>query len=211
MKRKAPRRLFASLIPVGLVVVALVLLLAGCEAIFTASLLSFLQRDPSKLSPEQQVTWAEQALASGDPEAMAEAYELVKNDPDNTLLAARLALELSGVGDVLSAMLQDLDTVVALDQAGLQAYLGGFVSGVDATYAAAAGTHYTAVLAADPSELFGQDMVLGALALAFAEADAGGGFAVAPFVATPVFVTDSLAALPPDDPAVDLLNLIALL
>jgi len=73
---------------------AFTLLFASCENVFTTSLFSFLQRDPSKLSPEQQVAYGRDALASGDPEAMAEAYGLLKDsdDPETQLLAADLAL-----------------------------------------------------------------------------------------------------------------------
>ena len=57
MKKATPsgRRLLAA------AALALLLLVGagGCEAVFTTSLLSFLQRDPSGLSPEQQVAWAE--------------------------------------------------------------------------------------------------------------------------------------------------------
>lgn len=73
---------------------AATLLLASCENVFTSSLFSFLQRDPSNLSPEQQVAYGEDALASGDPDRMAEAYEVLKDsdDPQTQLLAADLAL-----------------------------------------------------------------------------------------------------------------------
>lgn len=73
---------------------ALAVMLASCENVFTTSLFSSLQRDPSNLSPEQQVAYGEDALASGDPAAMAEAYEVLKDsdDPETQLLAADLAL-----------------------------------------------------------------------------------------------------------------------
>jgi hypothetical protein len=184
--------------------VMLTALLGGCEAVFTASFLSFLQRDPANLPAAQQAAWAEQALASGDPDAMAEAYELVKNDPANELLAAHLALELSGVPQVMSDMIQDLETVQGKSTAELRTYLETFVAGVDETYAGLAAGHFDDALTADPGQLTGQDMILGALAFAFWEAidEAAGSFGTpAVFDQTAAFATDCLAASP--DPPVD--------
>jgi len=183
---------------------------SGCEVVFTTSLLSFLQRDPAGLSPEQQVAWAEQALASGDQEAMAEAYELVKDDPANALLAARLALELSGVPGVMNDVLLNLDTFLDFtDPLDLEAYFDAQAASVDTAYASAAGGHFAAVLAADASLLSGVDMVLGALCLAFAEADPGGFGTLAAAGPTDSFIDDCLAVLPADDPAVEILNQLA--
>lgn len=83
---------------------------ASCESVFTTSPLAFLQRDPSTLSPEQQVSYGEQALASGDPDAMAEAYETLKesDDPQTQLLAADLALGASEVEGTITQALAGL-------------------------------------------------------------------------------------------------------
>ena len=101
-----------------LLVGALTLLVASCENVFTTSLFSFLQRDPSQLSPEQQIAFGEDALASGDPAKMAEAYEVLKDsdDPQTQLLAADLALgavELEGT--LLQAASAD-DPVQAIEE-----------------------------------------------------------------------------------------------
>lgn len=86
------------------------LALAGCENVFTTSLLSGLQRDPSTLSPEQQVRYAEEALASGDPEAMADAYRTLRtsDDPETQLLAADLALGAAGLETTITGALGEL-------------------------------------------------------------------------------------------------------
>ena len=69
-------------------------MLTGCEAIFTYSPFSFLQRDPANLPLEQKIAWAEAALSSGDREAMEKAYKALKDDATGsidaklTLLAA---------------------------------------------------------------------------------------------------------------------------
>lgn len=112
LRRRTGRRLL-------LLAGALALLLASCESVFTTSLLSFLQRDPSKLSPEQQVAYGRDALASGDPDQMAAAYDVLKDsdDPSTQLLAADLALgavELEGT--LLEAASAD-DPVAAIEAA----------------------------------------------------------------------------------------------
>jgi hypothetical protein len=97
-----------SILP-GLLLLSL--LLAGCQEVFTYSLFEGLQRDPSNLPPEQQISYAESALAAGDIDAMADIYDeivaLAADDPDLYLLAADLAMGASGitrvVDDILSA------------------------------------------------------------------------------------------------------------
>ena len=100
----------------------LVMLIGGCQAIFTFSPLSGLQRDPSTLSPEQRLTYAQDALASGDPAAMKKAYDAIKNDTRGTAqyTTAQLGIELSGVPTVLRQIASDPSTVTtqlnAIDQ-----------------------------------------------------------------------------------------------
>ena len=89
----------------------LILLLNGCEAVFTWSPFEALQRDPANLSPDQQEQYAQDVLASGDTDAMAEAYELIAalleenpEDGELNLLAVDLAVGASGVGDIVSSL-----------------------------------------------------------------------------------------------------------
>lgn len=88
--------------------------LASCQAVFTFSPFSFLRRDPAALGQEQQLAWAEEALASGDPEALQDAYDALLEtastsaDPAVQYTTAQLALELSGVGDVFTSLLGGL-------------------------------------------------------------------------------------------------------
>ena len=199
--------------------VALLALLAGCQAVFTYSPLSFLQRDPANLPPEQQVSWAEQALASGDPQAMAQAYELVKDDPDQAYLAASLAAELSGVTQALADAIADLDTISGwgwTSGTDAEAYLDAFLASIDPAYTSDAGALFStlvaeAVLAGDPGELTGTDMLVGALCLAFEAADLAGSFATADFTVTYAFIADCQSVLTSDDLANDLLDQVALL
>ena len=100
-----------------LVLVLVLVLIASCQQIFTFSPLSFLQRDPANLPPEQQIAYAEGALASGDTEAMAVAFNLIQgsDDPDVALLASDLAIGASGLTDALTTALGGGDPEAAFD------------------------------------------------------------------------------------------------
>jgi hypothetical protein len=82
---------------------------------FTYSPLSGLRRPPSSMTPAQRLTYAQDALASGDTAAMTEAYEAILNDPgaDAQYTAAQLGIELSGVPDLLVEIAGDPSTVTA--------------------------------------------------------------------------------------------------
>lgn len=101
--------------PALLAVAAAALLLGGCQAMFTFSPLSSLQRPPSSMTPEQRLTYARDALASGDAAAMRSAYEAIVNDTsaDAQYVAAQLGIELSGVPTVLRDCASDPSTITA--------------------------------------------------------------------------------------------------
>ena len=90
---------------------SLLALLSGCQVVFTYSPLSILQRDPAAMSLEQKVTYAADALASGDDAAILGAFNAIQADASGStdgelnLLAAQLAMELSGVPDLLNEVL----------------------------------------------------------------------------------------------------------
>jgi hypothetical protein len=101
------------LIKTGLVIIILAgLILTGCEQVFTYSPLSGLQRDPSTLSDDQKRQYARDALDSGDDSAVQEAYELLKDstDPEDQSLAVDLAIESSGVTDVILTLVSQSGT-----------------------------------------------------------------------------------------------------
>jgi hypothetical protein len=87
----------------GIILLASFLVFAGCQAIFTYSPLTGLQRSPSDMTPAQRLTYAQDALASGDPSAMQKAYDALKSDPSSTAqyTTAQLGIQLSGVPNVL--------------------------------------------------------------------------------------------------------------
>jgi hypothetical protein len=88
------------------VATAALVALAGCEQVFTYNVFSSFPRNPENLSSEQQKSYAQSALESGDQAAMEEAYDalrdeaLASDDPELTSLAADLALGASGINDV---------------------------------------------------------------------------------------------------------------
>ncbi|MDZ7794027.1 MAG: hypothetical protein U5P10_10165 [Spirochaetia bacterium] len=81
-----------------LLIVILPILLISCEQMFTYSIFEWAQRDPSNLSEAQQISYAKSILGSGDKDAMADAYEAIKDntDPEVQLLASKLAVGASG-------------------------------------------------------------------------------------------------------------------
>jgi hypothetical protein len=83
--------------------------LGGCQALFTYTPLKGFQRDPSSLSPEQRLVYAQDALASGDKTAMLAAYNAIKADSGNDAshLAAELGIELSGVPGLIDSAITD--------------------------------------------------------------------------------------------------------
>lgn len=183
-----------------ILVLLLLFLFAGCQAIFTYSPLSFLQRDPANLPLDQKITWAENALASGDPEAMATAYDAIKDESGVDYLAANLALELSGAPQLLFEVMEEnieIDSETDLDT---------FLEQVDENYIIAAGGHYTDTLANDPDSLTGTDYILGACSILFQagkESVGGtiGGLTDVEAQYAEDFADAGLTNLPADDPA----------
>jgi hypothetical protein len=105
-----------------LAVLSGLLALGGCEQIFTYTPFAALRRDPSTLSSAQQLTYAEQALASGDKTAMAAAYDAIKANPspDAQHTTAEIGIELSGVSELLSGM---VDGTVAMQATSIPDFL----------------------------------------------------------------------------------------
>jgi hypothetical protein len=93
-----------------LIPVILAIALGGCELVFTASPLAFLERDPAAYSDEQLRQYARDALAAGDTSAMLSAYELLKesDDPADQLLAVDCAIGAGEIAIALSEMVAGL-------------------------------------------------------------------------------------------------------
>jgi len=215
-----------STVFIFLLSISLVLILLGCQAVFTYSPLSFLQRDPSTLSADAQKTYAEDALASGDAEAIAKAYDAIKallkanpEDPELNLLAAKLGVEVSGVPGLIDQIIQG-----ELDLSGPDALkdVSDFInsSAVDPQAMIDAGTYYQA--AESGGELTSTDYIMGSLGILLgAASDASGSTTDLSSLETPGswdtaaqdeaqnavdFLNTGLEGLAADDPARDILT-----
>ncbi len=153
-----------------------VLLISSCEAIFTYSPVSFLQRDPANMSTAQKVSYAEEALSSGNKDAMLKAYESIKDlasknpkDVELNMLAAKLAVELSGVPDVIDEIVQGKIDLGGND-AGKQIadFLGG--NGVDPSLMIEASTYYVNA-DSNGGDLSSTDYIMGAIGILLDAAD----------------------------------------
>ncbi|WP_020611544.1 hypothetical protein [Sediminispirochaeta bajacaliforniensis] len=155
-----------------LYIVALALLLAGCEQMFTYSPLSWAARDPSKLSDDQQVAYAQMALSSGDAETLQKAYDAIadNSDPDVQLLASQVALGASGLNEAVENIVDELDA--GIDEADIDA--GDILGSLDQTYLQAAGTSLAAAEAGG-ADISDTDYLLAAASLVLSEAITGGG------------------------------------
>lgn len=114
----------------------------GCEQVFSTNLFTGLERDPSNLSLDQQIVYAQSALASGDSGKMAKAYDALSDSIDGTddaelnLLAADLALgasDLQSVYDEIVGVALGEGTDLS-DQAALADGLNAVLGDVDYDY-----------------------------------------------------------------------------
>lgn len=106
---------------IGACVLAFAFVLSSCEQVFTFSPLKAFQRNPSQMSAAQKVTYAQDALASGDPATMKEAYNAISADATNNpkdgslnLLAGQLAFGASGATSALTQALADVASGASL-------------------------------------------------------------------------------------------------
>ena len=86
--------------------VLIALALSGCEQVFRYSPVEFLQRDPSSLSEQAKVSYAESALTSGNRDAMKSAFDALKDTEDNSVkvLAAEVGVGASGLNDAVDTL-----------------------------------------------------------------------------------------------------------
>lgn len=102
-------------ISVIVLVVASIFIYTSCQQIFTYSALEWAQRDPANLPPEQQVAYAEAALASGDQAAIEAAYDAISTstDPDTQALASQLAVSASQLAVSASGLDEAITEAIA--------------------------------------------------------------------------------------------------
>ncbi len=152
----------------------ILMVISSCEAVFTYSPVSFLQRDPANMPTAQKITYAEDALASGETAAMQKAFnnikELAKNspdDPDINMLAAKLAVELSGVPDVVDQIVQgDID----LSSDNAEEEIAEFLEKVNPELMVEAGQYYQNA-DSNGGDLSSTDYIMGAMGILLDAAD----------------------------------------
>ena len=117
---------------------SLLILLSSCEQVFTFSPVSSLQRDPSTLSDEAKVTFAEAAISSGDKAAMEKAYNALKDTENNELkvVAAEVAVGAAGLNDAIDSAI----SLFTNPPADPDAALAELLDGLDAPILSNAGT-----------------------------------------------------------------------
>jgi hypothetical protein len=168
-------------------IVITVIVVSACERVFTTSPLEFLQRDTSSYSEAQTLTFAEDALASGDEAAMTAAFELLADseNPETQLVAVELALGAAGVETVLTSVIANLAVEGADPETVLTDALEAFTEEDLALLVSAA----TLLDAADESIVpTAEQYVFAAIGLIAAAADDAGGI-------------DGLDSLPADSDA----------
>ncbi len=184
---------------------------SACQAVFTYSPLSFLQRDLAALPPAQQVTRATDALGSGDPSEMSEAYDIIvgmlesSDDPALDLLAADLAFGASGMTDVITSVLQDPESL----SGGSTEDLTALLDTLDTDLIAEGVSHVQEAVAEGGTVSDTQYIVAGAALLASAVEAAGSFEAIVDSVPTDSWYQDvqDAEAFLAEGGAIDLLSL----
>jgi hypothetical protein len=193
--RSLPRFLMLALLP---------FLLLGCEAVFTYTPLKFLQRSPASMSAAQRLTYAENALASGDTQAMIDAYNALANDTSDPAkyLSAQLAIEISGVSTLLVSVATGATALpTAEDSASLTAWIAANGNADTAAYLIAAGEKLNSI--DDTSTLTTMDYVYGSLGLALEAASSGD---AATLASAKELMSAAISGLSTDDPSYSFLN-----
>lgn len=154
-----------------LAVLPAMLMLSGCEQIFTYSPLTWAQRDPANLSTEGKIAYATGALSS-DTATMQSAFDAIVDidDPDVQYLASQLAVGASGINDAIDNMVTALDAGV--DPATIDA--ADILADLDQTYLQGAGSTLAAAEAGGVT-VSDTDYILAAASLVLSSAITGGG------------------------------------
>jgi hypothetical protein len=193
----------------------ILLALSSCEAVFSTSALGWAQRDPSSLPMEQRVTYAQDALASGDEASMQKAYDSLKTTSDNALkpLVAELALGAAGVSRAMTDIMDDLvnSSSEAQIESAINQLLAGF-SSADLSLIASGSVLIDAAAAGGASVTANQYLLVGVGMLVKAAIDNGNDIATIPMGAgTPGeaaknYLINARNLMGPGSQAYDILN-----
>lgn len=130
MKRTIPLRIAGAAI-----LVVSVALVWGCESVFTYSPISALQRDAANLDPEEQIAIAEEAISSGDTEALTELLDDLREseNPEVLSVATDVAIALSGVPALITEVGATMFSVDTEDPEALEAALASVTEAIEST------------------------------------------------------------------------------
>ena len=155
------KRTLRSLVPLALLLTVL-FALGACQAMFTYTPLTSFQRSPATMTPAEQITYAQDALASGDKAAMTTAYDAIKDQTGATAsyTAAQLAVEISGVPELIVSAISD-PSVISGGATDVNSYLAAHPD-IQPAYLIAAAQKLDSV---PKSDLTPMDYVYGGLGL----------------------------------------------
>lgn len=169
---------------IGALLGLIVVLMSGCQEVFTYSPLENLARDPANLSTEQQVTYAETVLSSGTSEEIEAAFEVITaqlednpDDPELNLLAADLAIAGSGLDDAINTALATpalLSGELSAEEA--DEVLTDILESLDIEKIEAAGEFIVTASADESAEISDSQTVIAGASLVLAAASEAGGF-----------------------------------
>ncbi|MFP4010705.1 MAG: hypothetical protein ACLFUM_03325 [Spirochaetaceae bacterium] len=157
-------------------------LLGGCEQLFSTNAFSGLHRDPSKLSYDEQIAYGESALSSGDADVMADAYDALSeslekednSDPELNGLAVELAIGGSGLKDIFPDLLEAAVDGAFSNEQDLADAIDDELDEVDYDYINEA-VDQVDLIKANGGEVKKEQYVLVAVGLLMREAEAAGG------------------------------------
>jgi len=157
------------------------LVFVSCQAVFTYSPVTFLERDLANLSPGQQAERAESVLVSGSAEEIAEAYDAVvaliaagDATAETGLLAADLAFAASGINDVVADLLSDPDLLTSATSDDISEILGA----LDLDLIDAGAAFVTSAAAVEGAEISDSQYIIAGAALMMSAAEDAGGFEI---------------------------------
>jgi hypothetical protein len=113
---------------IAIVLVCAITLLEGCQQVFTTSLLMSFRRNPQDMSLEEKMTYAQEALSSGDASAMKAAFDALKDaqSGEAQYLCAELAVELSGAPNFVWALAMDTASLYTGSMTELEGYVSEY-------------------------------------------------------------------------------------
>ncbi len=170
-------------------ITGVLIVFTACQAVFTYSPVTFLQRDLSfsNLTEDQKIEKAQEILINGSVEDMQSAYDEINaaieagdETPETALLAADLAFGASGVTEVFTGILANTDAISEGSTEEIEALLDE-LSADDLTLISEGATHVQDAVAAIESgdstvEVTDTQYIVAGASLIASAAEQAGGF-----------------------------------